>query len=422
MRTLYIDCGMGAAGDMLTAALLELIPDREAFVKEFNALGIPGVSMHMDKSVKCGITGTHVSILVDGEEEGEEHHHEHEHDHMHCHEHDSSHGHCHSHEHDHEYHHHHGLHDIEHIVNDHLRLSGKIKNDIMSVFSLIAEAESHVHGVPMTDIHFHEVGTMDAVADITAVSMLMDRIAPDEVVVSPIHVGYGHVHCAHGILPVPAPATAYILSGLPIYAGSIEGELCTPTGAALLKHFATSFGQMPMMSIKSIGYGMGKKDFEAANCVRAMLGERSGSSDSVIGLSCNIDDMTGEEIGFAMDMLFRAGARDVYTIPIGMKKSRPGVMLSVICSESDLDSIVRTIFRYTTTIGVRKTNYDRFVLERRSSESDTDYGKAKIKVSEGYGVKRIKAEYDDLERIAKDNGLTLREAGDMIRKKNQNTF
>ncbi len=416
MRTLYIDCGMGAAGDMLTASLLELIPDKEAFVDEFNALGIPGVSMHPEKSVKCGITGTHVSILIDGEEEGEEHHHEHEHGHMHCHEHDGSHGHCHGHDHGHEHHHHHGLHDIEHIVNDHLRLSEKIKNDIMSVFSLIAEAESYVHGVPVTDIHFHEVGTMDAVADITAFSMLMDRINPDEVVVSPIHVGYGHVHCAHGVLPVPAPATAYILSGLPIYAGSIEGELCTPTGAALLKHFATSFGQMPLMSVVRIGYGMGKKDFEAANCVRTMLGERSGSSDSVVGLSCNVDDMTGEEIGFAMDMLFRAGARDVYTVPIGMKKSRPGVMLSVICSESDLDRIVRTIFRYTTTIGIRKTVYDRFVLDRRSCDADTDYGTVKIKVSEGYGVERVKAEYDDLERIAKDNGLTLKEAGAAIKK------
>ena len=406
MKTLYIDCGMGAAGDMLTAALLELVPDRNGFIDDFNSLGIPGVRMSAEKAVKCGITGTHVSILVNGEEEGagRHHHHDHEHEHEHVHEHDHEHGHCHDHHHE-----HHGLADIEHIVCHHLNLPENVKNDVMAVFNLIAEAESHVHGVPVTDIHFHEVGTMDAVADITAVSMLMDRIHPDEVVVSPIHVGYGHVHCAHGILPVPAPATAYILSGLPIYSGRIEGELCTPTGAAILKHFATSFGQMPLMNVDGIGYGLGKKDFEAANCVRVMLGERSGSSDSVIGLSCNVDDMTGEEIGFAMDRIFEAGAKDVYTVPIGMKKSRPGIMICAICLESDMDRIVKTIFRYTTTIGIRRSVYDRFVLDRRAESVDTEYGKARVKISEGYGVKRIKAEYDDMERIAKDNDITLEE-------------
>lgn len=398
MRSLYIDCGMGAAGDMLASALLELIPDKDGFIEEFNALGLPGVKMERCDSVKCGITGTHISMKINGDEEGEEHHH-----------HESGEGHNHDH-----HHHHSRLADIEHIVSHHLDIDQKIKDDILSVFTIIAEAESHVHGMAIDEIHFHEVGTMDAVADITAVSMLMDRIKPDEVIVSPIHVGYGHVHCAHGILPVPAPATALILSGIPIYAGDIEGELCTPTGAALLKHFATQFGQMPVMRIDSIGYGMGKKDFSAANCVRALLGEREGSSDSVIGLSCNVDDMTGEEIGFASERLFSLGARDVYTIPIGMKKSRPGVMICVICLRSDMEKMVKAIFRYTTTIGIRKTEYDRFILDREEKEEPSQYGQIRMKTSKGYGIERTKAEYDDLERIARENDLTIREAAESI--------
>ena len=392
MRTLYIDCGMGAAGDMLAAALLELLPDPDGFVEEFNSLGLPGIRMEREESVKCGITGTHVSILVDGAEEGEGHHH-----------HDGEH-----------HHHHHGIGDIEHIVMHHLDLQPAVRKDILAVFGLIAEAESRVHGMPVADIHFHEVGTMDAIADVAAVSMLMDRIHPDEVVVSPIRTGYGHVRCAHGILPVPAPATAYILSGLPIYSGDIEGELCTPTGAALLRHFATRFGQMPLMSVSAIGYGMGRKDFPAANCVRAMLGGQDGSGDTVIGLSCNVDDMTGEEIGFAIERLLACGAKDAYTVPIGMKKNRPGVMLSVICAEQDLDEMVRTIFRYTTTIGIRKTVYERYVLTRRQKGVDTGCGPVRMKISQGYGVERVKPEYDDLERIAKERGISIREAADAV--------
>ncbi len=387
MKSLYIDCGMGAAGDMLTAALLELLPDKESFVSRFNALGIPGVRMEISKSVKCGITGTHVSILVDGEEEGHEHHHGDHH------------------------HHHHGMHDIEHVVMEHLQLPDSVRNDIMAVFTLIAEAESLVHGVPVPEIHFHEVGTMDAVADVTAVSMLMAELSPDEVIVSPVCTGFGHVKCAHGILPVPAPATLNILSGIPIYSGNIEGELCTPTGAALLKHFATAFSGMPVMNVSATGYGMGTKDFPAANCVRAVIGERAGSSDTVIGLSCNIDDMTGEEIGFAIDRLFETGAKDVYTVPIGMKKSRPGIMLSVICSEDRLEEMVHAIFRYTTTIGIRKSVYDRYVLDRAIRTGDTSHGPVRIKISEGYGVRREKMEYDDLSDIAIAHGLTLDEAG-----------
>ncbi len=415
MKTLYLDCSMGAAGDMLTAALLELIPDAEDFIKELNALGIPNVSIKRETAVKCGITGTHVSVTVHGEEE-ESHDVHGYHDHIHDHEHyDHNHENEH-HEHHHHDHHHSTLHDIEHIIKDHLNLPQKVQTDAIAVYTLIAEAESKAHGRPVTQIHFHEVGTMDAIADIVAVCLLMNKIAPDKVIVSQIHVGSGQVRCAHGILPVPAPATAHILQNVPIYGGSIRGELCTPTGAALLKHFADSFGEMPVMQTTAIGYGMGKKDFEAANCVRAMLGETNYKQGQICELSCNVDDMTAEAVGFAMEQLFQEGALDVYTVPIGMKKSRPGTLIHVMCQEKDKEAIIKSIFKHTTTIGIRESSLSRYVLDRSIQTINTPYGSVRCKISSGYGVERRKYEYDDLSRIAKEQNISLSEAEALIQK------
>ncbi|WP_300712614.1 nickel pincer cofactor biosynthesis protein LarC [uncultured Acetatifactor sp.] len=442
MKTLYLDCGMGAAGDMLAAALLELLPDGDAFLEEVNTLGIPGVRIERETAVKCGITGTHISVTVNGMEEesldaGHEHLHEHHTHHMvaetawdggteeHSHDHDGAGGHHHhasnghgendGHHHHHGHgHHHSSLHDIEHIVRGHLSLPEKVREDVMSVYKLIAEAESHAHGVPVTEIHFHEVGTMDAIADITMVCLLMDKLSPEEVVVSPVHVGSGQVRCAHGILPVPAPATAHILKDVPIYGGTVKGELCTPTGAALLKHFAARFGSMPAMRTRAIGYGMGKKDFEAANCVRAILGDTEGGEDSVLELSCNVDDMSAEQISFAMERLFEGGALDVYTVPIGMKKSRPGVLLRVLTKEQDKEKILGLLFRHTTTIGVRETRMQRYVLDRKMTSVETPYGTVRCKESTGYGVKRTKYEYEDLAAIAREKGISLEELRAML--------
>ena len=410
MKILYIDCGMGAAGDMLTGALLELLPDKEAFLAKLNALGIPGVEYVAESSVKCGISGTHVRVLVHGQEE----HaytapaHEHTHEHEHAHEHTQ--------EHTHEYapHAHHGMYEIEHLVRDHLKLPAGVADSVLAVYALIAEAESRVHNVPVADIHFHEVGTMDAVADITAVCMLMKELDPDEVVVSPVHVGSGQVQCMHGILPVPAPATAHLLLGIPSYGGKINGELCTPTGAALLKHFATRFGEMPVMRIDSVGYGMGQKDFPAANCVRILLGESQDQEDGVVELSCNVDDMSAEAVSFAMDRLFENGALEVYTVPVGMKKSRPGVLIRVLCDPQDKEKVIETIFLHTTTIGIRENPMRRYVLERRIETLQTPYGTVRKKISEGYGVRREKYEHEDLARIAKEQGITLLEVKDLL--------
>ncbi len=411
MRTLYLDCGMGAAGDMLAAALLELLPDPDRFVQRLNGLDIPGVEYVRETAVKCGVTGTHLSVLVHGREEEPEHMHEHHHDHEHEHHHE--HDHDHDHEHGHQ-HHHSGMHDIEHIVRDHLDLPEAVREDVLAVYGLIAEAESHVHGVPVPEIHFHEVGTMDAVADVTAVCLLLHELAPDEVVASPVHVGSGQVRCAHGILPVPAPATAYILRDVPIYGGEVQGELCTPTGAALLKHFVTRFGPMPMMRTKAVGYGMGKRDFPAANCVRAMLGESGDRADDVAELSCNVDDMTAEALGFAMERLFEGGALDVYTAPIGMKKSRPGTLLRVLCRPEDRQRMAELMFRHTTTIGVREALLRRYVLDRREETLDTAYGPVRRKVSAGYGAQRTKYEYDDLARVSRARDVSLDEAKKLL--------
>ena len=398
MRTLYIDCGMGAAGDMLTAALLELMPNKDAFLHRMNHLGIPGVVVSAEKSVKCGITGTHFSVKVHDVEEDD-------HLHDHCHDHD----HTHDHHHDHHHHHHHGSMDqIRSIVNG-LPIPTMVKLDIMAVYSEIAEAESHAHGVPVDQIHFHEVGSMDAVADITAVCLLMHELDVDRIIASPVHVGSGTVRCAHGVLPVPAPATAYILKNVPVYGGKIQSELCTPTGAALLKHFVEEYGDMPTMKISKIGYGMGRKDFERANCVRVMLGESADTKDEILELNCNIDDMTGEAMGFALEQLMEHGALDAFTVPIGMKKSRPGFMLTVLCKETNKEALVRLIFQHTTTLGIREKRCERYVLERSIDTVDTPYGKIRRKVSTGYGVQRVKLEYDDLARIAKEQSMSLSE-------------
>ena len=422
MRSLYIDCGMGAAGDMLSAALLELFPDKEKIVEELNGLGIPEVEYKIEKSVKCGIVGTHMHVMVHGEEEEvydhhDDHHHDHEHDHdehhHHNHEHDDDEHHHHDHDHGH-HHHHTSMHDIEHIVSGHINVPQKVKDDILAVYRLIAEAESKAHGRPVEEIHFHEVGNMDAVADITAVCYLINKLNIDSVYASAVHVGSGKVRCAHGILPVPAPATAHILQGIPTYGGNINGELCTPTGAALLKHFVSSFGNMPVMKTEAIGYGMGKKDFDAANCVRVMLGETGAKKDTVIQLSCNVDDMTGEEAGYAMEKLFEAGAREVFTQSVGMKKNRPGIMITVLCDEDNKDGIIKTIFKYTTTIGIRETELLRHVLDRKIETVETELGPVRCKISSGYGIKRRKYEYDDIVKIAKEKNMSIDQVKRMI--------
>lgn len=424
MNVLYLDCSMGAAGDMLTAALYELLDEKQkqTYWNTIKALNLPGVEVTAEQVAKCGILGTHMSVRIQGHEEAEAEHagvevdgYEHAE-----HEHAGADGALHGHEHHHHHHHHASMHHIEEIIEA-LPVIEKVKTDALAVYGLIARAESHAHGKPVTEIHFHEVGTLDAVVDVTSVCLLMNLLAPDKVVASPVHVGSGHVHCAHGILPVPAPATAYILQGVPTYGGTVQGELCTPTGAALLKHFVTEFGSMPVMTVRQIGYGMGLKEFPQANCVRALWGSvEQGTTDQVVELACNVDDMTGEELGFAMERLFEAGAKEVFTVPIHMKKSRPGIMLCVICQEEDKELLVKALFLHTSTLGVRETDHPRYILRRSTKQVETSLGVVVLKQSEGYGVTKTKFEYEDVARIAREQGLSFAETTERLTRESGN--
>lgn len=408
MRTIYLDCSMGAAGDMLMAALLELLPEKDTFLQKMQSLGLPGLEISAEPSVKCGITGTHMRVLIHGEEEGHPAHAAEEHAHSHADAPEAAHAHVHVHP-----HHHTDLNELTHRIS-HLNVSEAVRSNILAVYQSIADAESRVHGVPVEQIHFHEVGSLDALADVTGVCLLMELLAPEQVLASPVHVGSGQVRCAHGILPVPAPATALLLEGIPIYGGSIRGELCTPTGAALLRRFVTRFGPLPPMRVEKTGYGMGTKDFEAANCVRAMLGQTEESAGHILELACNLDDMTPEAVGFAMEQLFAAGALDVYTTPIGMKKNRPGVLLTCMCREDNREAMLRTIFRHTSTLGVRVSVCDRYTLSRRQYAVQTPDGEIRVKESSGWGVLRRKAEFEDLAHIARQTGKSIAEVLDTI--------
>lgn len=403
MKTLYIECFMGCAGDMLTAALLELSDNKSEFLKKMNSLSLHGVTVEALPASKCGISGTSVSVKIHGHEEGEEHDHEHEHEHGH-HEHGHEHEHEHGHEHGHHEHHEHsGYTDITGIISG-MDIPEAVKADALAVYALLADAESAAHGKPVNEVHFHEVGSLDAIADIVGACLLINDLSPERIIVSPVTVGFGQVRAAHGILPVPAPATAHILRGVPTRAGRIEGEMCTPTGAALLRHFADKFELMPAMRAEKIGIGCGKKDFEAANCVRAFLGESAeGENDAVAELFCNLDDMTGEAVAYACSVLMENGALDVYTEPIYMKKGRPAVKLCVICRPDDADAMAVLMLRHTTTIGVRRAMMGRYILSSRFEERDG----VRIKISEGFGVKKSKPEFSDLEQRAKATGGTI---------------
>ena len=412
MRVLYLDLGMGAAGDMLSAALFELLSgkEQEDYLSAMNHLELDGVSVQAERSEKCGITGTHMTVLVNGSEEADVPDHAHTHVHAH---------------------HHHALAEIHKVIGS-LNLPDAVKADVQQVYRLLAEAESHAHGVEVDQIHFHEVGEKDAVTDIVSACLLMRMIHPDKVIASPVATGSGTVRCAHGLLPVPAPATAFILKEMriPCLSGTEGGELLTPTGAALTGFFVNAFGKMPEMAINGIGYGMGKKDFSRANCVRALLGqttseedEPNGIRDEVSELSCNLDDMTPEDLSFAMNQLFEAGALDVFTTPAGMKKSRPGIVLSALCHREQKASVIKAFFTYTTTLGIREKICQRYIM-KSSFETVTlsraDFGTSApedrqktasipVKISKGYGTVQRKPEFEQVAEAAETFGVPTAE-------------
>ena len=387
MRTLYIDCGMGAAGDMITAALLALYKDQERFLREINTALDGRAVVSAAPDVKCGVQGLHVTVSINGDEEGEELHH---------------------------HHHHTSIGQIRDFLKA-APVSEKVRSDAIAVFDRIAAAEAAVHGGEMENIHFHEVGSIDAVADVLGVCLLMEKLAPEQVLASPVNVGGGTVKCAHGVLPVPAPATEILMRDIPYYEGEIKSELCTPTGAALLGHFVGRFGPMPPLRVSACGYGTGKKDFGRLNAVRVLLGESESEKEGLLELSCNVDDMTGEELGFALEELMRAGALDAWTSAIGMKKGRPGVLLHALCRPEKRDNLLRCLFLHTTTLGVRENVCGRYAMERDFSTAQSAYGEVRVKRSRGFGVTREKPEYEDLARLAREHGVSLRDVKDSIK-------
>lgn len=406
MKRLFLDCQMGIAGDMLTATLLGLVDNPEMWIQRLNQMGIPDVTYTLIPKEDKGLQGYRVAVTINGIEESEHHkssHHDRHHtDHHH---HDAHHVHG------------RGLHGVMDIINS-LSISDTCKQNAINVYQLVAQAEAKVHKSTVTQIHFHELGMLDAIADIVAVCVLLEALKFDEIIISPIHVGTGTVHCAHGELPVPAPATMELLAGIPMYADyQIKGELCTPTGAALAKYFGTAFSHMPVMTPTKVSYGFGTKQFERPNCIRAFVEINNDLEDTIIEMSCNLDDMTPEEIGYAVEQLLLSPALDVFTTPIMMKKQRPGTMLTVLCKVDDIDTIRDLIFKHTTSIGIRYHRCDRFILNRFTEDIDWEGNRIVFKTSSGFGVKRHKYEYDSLATIAKQNDMSLLDLKRQLRKK-----
>ena len=422
MKRLFLDCQMGIAGDMLTATLLGLVDNPEMWIAKLNQMGIPDVTYTLIPKEDKGLQGYRVAVTINGIEESENHdeHHNH-HDSYHEHiKHSETHGdgeHSEHHVHSEQHVHGRGLQDVRDIINS-LSISDTCKQNAINVYNLVAQAEAKVHKSTVTQIHFHELGMLDAIADIVAVCVLIEELKFNEIIISPIHVGTGTVHCAHGELPVPAPATMELLAGIPIYADyQIKGELCTPTGAALAQYFGTSYSNMPVMTPAKVSYGFGTKQFERPNCIRAFVELLHDSKDTIIELSCNLDDMTPEEIGYAVEQLVLSSALDVFTTPIMMKKQRPGTMLTVLCKVDDIDNVRDLIFKHTTSLGIRYHRCDRYILNRSTGDIDWEGNRIIFKTSSGFGVKRHKYEYDSLAAIAKQNDMSLLDLKRRLRNK-----
>lgn len=375
MKKIYIECNMGVAGDMLCGALLDTLNDneKEVIISKLNTL-MDGVTVSCKKCNKLGITGTKFDVEI--EKRG---------------------------------HHHINIQEIYDII-DSFDLNDKVKSNAKNVYTLIAKAESKVHGTDVADIHLHEVGMKDAIMDVTAFCYIANYLNIDSFSVSTINTGFGEVNTAHGILPVPAPATAHLLAGLPTKQGDIKGELTTPTGAGLVKYFATETTNT-LPSYDKIGYGMGTKDFEKPNCVRIFIDE--SSKEDITELRCQIDDMTGEETGYAINKMISLGAKDCFVNPITMKKSRPAFEFVVITSPDKKDYFIEQIFKHTTTIGIREIICKRAVLTRESYEKNG----VSIKKSTGYNTTKEKIEFEDLAKIADEKDISIFQARKEIEKK-----
>ena len=388
MNILYFDLSMGAAGDMLCASLWSLVDNKKIVLQEIKDLNIPCTDITFENCSSLGITGIRMNAAVNGDFE------------------ETADSYINTSR---------TLDDVLNIV-DGVNCPQSVKDKAKEIYCLIAEAEAKAHGKDAGAVHFHELGMYDAIADIVTFCLLIYKINPDRIVASPINLGKGFVRCAHGLIPVPAPATAMLLEGLECYSNEVSGELCTPTGAAIIKCFVDDFGNMPPMKIVNSSAGIGSREFDRPNCVRAFLGNGHCKEEKVALLSCNIDDMTPEDLSFACQLLLKNNALDAFTQSINMKKGRAAIMLNVICRECEADTFADLIFKHTSTIGIRKQICDRYVLSRKKIMLKTEYGMIRAKESFDCGCKRIKPEFDDVKRIAEENNISVFQVRQSIEK------
>jgi len=388
MRIAYFDCFAGISGDMTLGALVDAGADFAALESELAKLGVHEYDLNAEKVVKRGISATDVTVAL--------HHHDHGHGNEH-----HSHGRSFS--------------EIKRLIES-SDLSAGVKSRSIAIFTRLGEAEAKIHGKSIEDIHFHEVGAVDAIVDIVGACICLELLGIEKVTASPIPTFHGTVEVAHGRLPLPAPATAEILKNVPWRELGIEGELVTPTGAAIIAEISDGFGAMPAMTTQSIGYGSGKKDFGIANVLRVAIGEAAlarKEHEEVLLLETNIDDLSPQIYEVVMERLFAAGALDVYMTPIQMKKNRPAVLLSVICAPADAEKMSVVLFEETSTIGIRVDSRRRMCLPREIVSVDTRFGPVRLKVARRNGEPiNVQPEYDDCKAAAAAHGMPVKTVRD----------
>ncbi len=398
MKTLYFDCSSGISGNMTLGALLEIVGDDNYLLQELKKLNVDGYKIEISNKVKNGITGKYVDVILD-----DEHHHEHIHEHNNEHLHNEEHSHSHHHE-------HRNLNDVNEII-DKSSIDEKSKELAKRIFLRVAKAESKVHNKPLEEVHFHEVGAIDSIVDIVGTAILINKINPDKILSSVVNDGYGFIECAHGTMAVPVPATTEIFanSNVKFRQIDVDTELVTPTGAAIIAELAEDFTTLPAMITRKIGWGAGYKDLKIPNVLKVYYGDMDKPNENFVVMETNIDDCSGEILGHTEELLFKAGALDVFFTPIFMKKNRPAYRMTVACRKEDMLNLQKIIFRETTTIGIRYRTEFRTELERENTEVDTKYGKIKVKKVENNGETYIYPEYESLKEVASKNNVPLKE-------------
>lgn len=394
MKALYFDCSSGISGNMTLGALTEIIGDQNYLINELKKLNVDGYKIEISKKLKNGITGTYVDVILE---------HEHYHDHEHIHE-------EHEHHHEHHHHEHRNLDDVNKII-DESSLNNDVKDLAKRIFLRVAKAESKVHNKPLEEVHFHEVGAIDSIVDIVGTAILIKKINPDKIISSVVNDGYGFIECAHGTMSVPVPATSEIFanSSVKFRQIDIDTELVTPTGAAIIAELAEDFTTLPAMTIEKIGWGTGYKDLKIPNILKVYYGEMQKQNENFVVMETNIDDCSGEILGYTSEKLFQNGALDVFYTPIFMKKNRPAYRLTVACKKEDIYKLQNIIFRETTTIGIRYRFESRTELGREIVEIDTKYGKLKAKKVTSNGEVYIYPEYESMKELSEKNNIPLKE-------------